>query len=210
MEPIIYLVRHAESEHNISKDFSHRDPPLTASGVAQASALKTTFPDPGSIAVVFTSPLKRALQTTLAGFSRVLAVQHTDKSNAVDTYAKLVIDVDLQERSDLLCDTGSDRVALEKAFPALDFSALGRDWFVKTDFYSADETSVKLRAEAFRKKLWAIVKSLREGVSRKQRSIVIVTHGVFMKYLSQDMSIDLPKAAWRAFRCAVCATALGP
>lgn len=72
MGAIVYLIRHAESEHNISKDFSQPDPPLTSIGLVQASSLASTFPDAGSVAVVLSSPLKRALQTTLAGFSHII------------------------------------------------------------------------------------------------------------------------------------------
>ena len=32
----------------------------------------------------------------------------------------------------------------------------------------------------------------------ERRDIVVVTHGVFMKYLSGDPAIDLPKAGWKS------------
>ena len=124
MSPVIYLVRHAESEHNISKDFTQRDPPLTASGLAQAVHLAESFPDPASVAVVFTSPLARALQTTTAAFSKII---RKDAARG----AQLIIDPDLQERSDLPCDTGSGRTELSKTFPGLDFAGLGDEWFIK-------------------------------------------------------------------------------
>lgn len=72
MTSTIYLVRHAESAHSISKDFSHRDPPLTDLGRKQASALVQSLPKPASVAMVFTSPLTRTLETTLAAFSQSL------------------------------------------------------------------------------------------------------------------------------------------
>ncbi|KAL7914500.1 phosphoglycerate mutase family protein [Trichoderma velutinum] len=197
MEFVIYLIRHAEAEHNISKDFSQRDPPLTPAGFEQASSLAKTFPDPSSIAVVLTSPLKRTLQTTLAGFSHILAINGVGGQNGS---ARLIIDRDLQERSDLPCDTGSERAILEKTFPNLDFTVLDTDWFVKTGTYAADDTSVILRARIFREKLWNITKSIQtDQPSSSQRAIVVVTHGVFMQYLSQDMTIDLPKAGWKSF-----------
>lgn len=205
MEPIVCLVRHAEAEHNISNNFSRRDPGLTLLGVTQASSLSTQFPDPASVAIVLTSPLKRTLQTTLAGFSEILTSGDTKKSdkgdNSTGAGAKLIIDRDLQERSDLPCDTGSDRATLEKAFPELDFSSLSDNWFTKSGLHAPDETSVALRAKVVRGKLWSIAESLRkETAPGEQRLIVIITHGVFMKYLSQDMSIDLPKAGWQNFK----------
>ena len=99
MEPIIYLVCHAEAEHNVTTDFSQRDPPLTLAGFQQASSLADTFPEPSSIAIVLTSPLKRALTTTIAGFSHILALNVVDNSREIRS-AKLIIDRDLQESSD--------------------------------------------------------------------------------------------------------------
>ncbi|OAQ67741.1 phosphoglycerate mutase family protein [Pochonia chlamydosporia 170] len=186
MEPFIYLVRHAEAEHNISKQFSQRDPPLTQVGIEQASSLETTFPEPRSIAIVLTSPLKRALQTTLAGFSHVIALDRDDTDNGIRNARP----------------NGSKRALLEEAFPSVDFSMLDKDWFLKTGIYAADEESVALRAKAFREKLWGLADSVQreQPMSSSHSAIVVVTHGVFMKYLTLDKNIDLPKAGWQTFR----------
>ncbi|UKZ91451.1 uncharacterized protein TrAFT101_006429 [Trichoderma asperellum] len=201
MEPIIYLVCHAEAEHNVTTDFSQRDPPLTLAGFQQASSLVDTFPEPSSIAIVLTSPLKRALATTIAGFSHILALDVVGNSREIRS-AKLIIDRDLQESSDLPCDTGSERAVLEKLFPNVDFSMLGEHWFAKTSMYAADEDSVVLRASTFREKLWNIAESVRadQPSFSSQRAIVVVTHSAFMQYLSQDVDINLPKAGWQSFR----------
>ncbi|RFU80824.1 phosphoglycerate mutase family [Trichoderma arundinaceum] len=200
MEPLIYLVRHGEAEHNVSKQFSQRDPPLTQLGFKQAASLETTFPDPSSIAVVLSSPLKRALQTALAGFSHIIALDHDGNGNG-SRNARFIVDRDLQERSDLPCDTGSERALLEEAFPNVDFSTLDEDWFLKTGAYAADDESVALRARTVREKLWSLAESVQreQPVPASRRAIVIVTHGVFMKHLSLDMEIDLPKAGWEKF-----------
>ncbi|KAL9945953.1 hypothetical protein D7B24_004793 [Verticillium nonalfalfae] len=197
MAPIIYLVRHAEAEHNISKDFTIRDPPLTTVGKAQASTLAATLPEIASIAVVITSPLTRTLQTTIAGFP------HLARGGEAGG-AQLIIDPDLQERSNLPCDTGSERAELEKAFPHLDLGHLGEDWLVKEGLYAADDGAVAKRAQRFRDRLHDIVTSLSQGGDRdggegRGANIVVVTHGVFMKFLAEDQSIDLPKAGWKAF-----------
>lgn len=43
----------------------------------------------------------------------------------------------------------------------------------------------------------SLAEELREsGFERK--AVVVVTHGVFMKFLAEDESIDLPKAGWEA------------
>ncbi|KAM0284288.1 hypothetical protein ACHAQH_002081 [Verticillium albo-atrum] len=197
MSAVIYLVRHAESEHNISKDFSQRDPPLTATGLAQATTLTGSFPDTDSIAVVLTSPLTRTLQTTVAGFPHVLRKD-------IAGGAQLIIDPDLQERSDLPCDTGSRRAELKKTFPSLDFGGLEHEWFIKEGLYAADDAAVIKRAQRFRDRLRDIVASLekdrKQDEERRRTNVVVVTHGVFMKFLAEDDAVDLPKAGWKAFR----------
>ncbi|KAH7007887.1 histidine phosphatase superfamily [Microdochium trichocladiopsis] len=196
MSSVVYLVRHAESEHNISKDFTQRDPPLTATGLTQASTLIETFPDTASIAVVLTSPLTRTLQTTITGFPQVF---RKDTAGS----ARVIIDPDLQERSDLPCDTGSGRLELNEAFPGLSFEGLEDEWFIKDGLYAVDDVAVAKRAQRFRNRLRDIIASLEDGGEAnegRRRDVVVVTHGVFMKFLAEDEAIDLPKAGWKAFR----------
>ncbi len=188
----IYLLRHAESAHNVSKNFNHRDPGLTETGFLQADALTTTFPALSSIGVILSSPLARTIETTLAGFGALLSNQTAEGT------AKLILDPDLQERSDLPCDTGSDVSVLEAKFPGLDYSPLGEGWHAKTGAYTADDRTVDVRAEGFRKKLLRLVKEL-EANGSKKNAVIVVTHGVFMKFLAEDESIDLPKAGWKAY-----------
>ncbi|KAK4119414.1 phosphoglycerate mutase-like protein [Parathielavia appendiculata] len=188
----IYLLRHAESTHNVSKDFNHRDPGLTEAGFAQAAALASTFPALSSISVILSSPLTRTIETTLTGFSTILFSEDSPNS------AKLILDPDLQERSDLPCDTGSDVSVLEARFPGLDYSLLGEGWHAKTGAYAADDEAVAARAERVRRQLLGLAKQL-EASSSEEKAVVVVTHGVFMKFLAEDESIDLPKAGWRAY-----------
>ncbi|KAL7940086.1 hypothetical protein V8C42DRAFT_338612, partial [Trichoderma barbatum] len=56
-----------------------------------------------------------------------------------------MVDQDLQEKSDLPCDTGSERALLEENFPNVDFNMFDKDWFLKTGIYAADEESVAKR-----------------------------------------------------------------
>jgi broad specificity phosphatase PhoE len=193
----IHLIRHAESVHNVSKDFSQLDPSLTPLGLQQAAQLVRTFPYSSRVGVILTSPLQRALQTTLAAFPHVLDKRYFDPSSGcgVENGAKLVIDPDLQERSALGCDTGSDRDALEKAFPRLNFEGLGDGWQVKEGLYSADDKAVDERARRVRKSLAELNEELKD---REKKDVVVVTHGVFMKFLSGDPEIDLPKAGWKS------------
>jgi len=192
----IYLVRHAESEHNVTKDFSTRDPGLTELGFTQASALATdsVFPALSSVGVIVSSPLRRTIETTLAGFRDIIE----------GGGAKLILDPDLQERSELPCDTGSSVGELTERFPGLDFSELergdGDGWFAKKGRYTGDDDAVTARAADVRKRLWGIVNGLERSEADEKKDVVVVTHGVFMKFLSQDETIDLPKAGWKAYR----------
>ena len=47
-----------------------------------------------------------------------------------------------------------------------------------------------------RKSLFETAKRLE---NKEQKDIVVVTHGVFMKFLTGDQEIDLPKAGWRVY-----------
>jgi probable phosphoglycerate mutase len=70
----LYLVRHGENRANITKEFSHTkvDYPLTEKGVLQAQQTAEYFRD-RHIDEVYSSPLKRALQTaeTIAATKRL-------------------------------------------------------------------------------------------------------------------------------------------
>ncbi|KAH7345904.1 histidine phosphatase superfamily [Pyrenochaeta sp. MPI-SDFR-AT-0127] len=198
MAPIIYLVRHAESEHNVSKDFSQLDPSLTTLGYTQAAQLVTTFPHPDKVAAIISSPLRRTIQTSLTGFRHVLDKRYFDEASGsgVKDGIALSLDPDLQERSAMPCDTGSDRQSLKQEFLNLDLEQFNENWQVKSGRYAADDESVTLRAARVREKIKQLTLALRDN---ERKDIVIVTHGVFMKFLSGDENIDLPKAGWKSY-----------
>jgi broad specificity phosphatase PhoE len=192
----IFVIRHAESKHNVDKNLDQLDPGLTALGVQQAEQLGRTFPGPANVAVILTSPLRRALQTTLSAFPHVLdRSYYADGERGVDGGVKLVVDADAQERSALPCDTGSGRDVLEETFPGLDFSSLPEDWPLKDGPFAPDDEALRARARKLRRRLADLVASLADP----KGNLVVVTHGVFMKFLTQDESIDLPKAGWSTY-----------
>jgi broad specificity phosphatase PhoE len=194
----IHVVRHAESAHNVSKDFSILDPGLTPLGRQQAEAVESTFPYPDTVGLIITSPLRRTIQTTLLAFPNMLDKRYYDEGSGkgIENGAELVLDPDLQERSALPCDTGSDRRILETTFPTLDFSTLGLGWPTKEGSYGPDDDAVTERAKKVRGHVREKALVLK---GNKKRDIVIVTHGVFMKFLVGDPEIDLPKAGWKSF-----------
>ena len=61
---IVYLARHGESDWNAANRFQgHSDRPLTALGRRQAKALADDVAGLAALAAVYTSPLRRALDT---------------------------------------------------------------------------------------------------------------------------------------------------
>jgi broad specificity phosphatase PhoE len=198
MSSQIHLVRHAESIHNVTKDFSLLDPPLTSLGHQQAEELGHKFPHSSRISIIIVSPLRRAIETALSAFPHVLDKQYFDPSSnhGVSGGAKIFLDADIQERSDLPCDTGSPNDILERDFPRLDTALLGDGWQIKEGLYSPDDAAVEERAKRARQRL----KGLSEAVRLSQKNdIVVVTHGIFMKFLSGEPDIDLPKAGWKTY-----------
>jgi broad specificity phosphatase PhoE len=194
----IHLVRHAESTHNVSKDFSQLDPGLTPLGFDQATQLTQTFPHASEVGIILTSPLRRAIQTTLTAFPHVLDKRYFDRDSGhgIENGASLILDPDLQERSALPCDTGSTSQALEMAFPKLDVKDLPEGWQAKEGLYAPEDEAVKERAKRVRSRVAEHSDQLKD---KRRKHIVIVTHGVFMKYLSGNADIDLPKAGWKSY-----------
>jgi len=194
----IHLVRHAESVHNVDKDFSRLDPELTTLGRQQAQLLGPAFPYSNDIGLIITSPLRRTIQTTLLAFPKVLDKKYyaKDSGNGIEGGVEVLLDADLQERSALPCDTGSDRGVLEGAFPSLDVSILPEGWTGKKGFYAAGDEAVEERAAKVRSELRKRIEVLKQG---ERKDVVVITHGVFMKFLSGDKEIDLPKAGWKSF-----------
>jgi broad specificity phosphatase PhoE len=193
----VHIVRHAESVHNVTKDYTQRDPSLTPLGLQQAAQLIHEFPYSSRVAVIITSPLQRAIETVLAAFPHVLDKRYygPHSGQGIENGSLLIIDPELQERSAFPCDTGSSREVLEAAFP-IDFSHLAEDWHTKEGLYSPDDDAVKERAKRVRSRVAEVVDNLND---MERRQVVIVTHGVFMKYLVEDPEIDLPKAGWKSY-----------
>lgn len=194
----VHLVRHAESTHNVSKDFSQLDPGLTPLGFEQASRLTQTFPHAPQVGIILTSLLRRAIQTTLTAFPHVLDKRYfdLDSGHGIENGATLILDPDLQERSALPCDTGSTCPALVKVFPGLGVKDLPEGWQLKEGIYAPEDEAVKERAKRVRSRVAEISDQLN---NEPRKHIVVVTHGVFMKFMSGDADIDLEKAGWKSY-----------
>lgn len=160
MAPIIHCVRHAQGYHNISEE-NHKivDPNLTPFGEEQCLSFSKSFPYHKSVDLVVASALTRTINTALAAFGDDI------KRGGY----KVIALPDLQEASELPCDTGSSPEVLAKKFAdkPVDLGLVKDDWTSKKGRYSPDVEAVKARARDARKWLMA----------RPEKEIVVVTHG---------------------------------
>ncbi|KAL1969489.1 hypothetical protein VTN77DRAFT_8927 [Rasamsonia byssochlamydoides] len=174
MAPIVHCVRHGQAEHNKGGDaYLIRDPHLTEAGVAECRALETRFPFQSSIDLIVSSPLRRALETSLCSFQPAIA-----------RGVKILALPELQETSDIACDTGSEISDLERDFadkkgpsgPVIDLSLMDKDWNSKIGRWAPSSNALLARARAARRWLKA----------RPEKEIVVVSHGGFLHYLTND------------------------
>jgi broad specificity phosphatase PhoE len=185
----VYLMRHGQAEHNVDQDFSSTyesqehaplnmaltaclelDDAITPLGIKQADTLPTRIPElQRKVDLIVTSPLRRALYTTLLGWKP--AIERLGIAN-------VVVLPEAQECCDFPCDTGSPREQLEMDpdFKGLEFSRLTPDWNSKQGFWAPDDASLADRAKFVRQ-------FLRE---RPEKDIVLVCHGDFLRQLTAD------------------------
>jgi broad specificity phosphatase PhoE len=189
MESHIHLIRHGESEHNITKDRTHRDPPLSPLGLDQAKEFVQAIPNQDRIGLVVASPLRRSVQTAVTGFSQVIDKAYL--TTGIDNGAKLIFDPDLQGRGDEPCETGSDRVVLESLFPGLNFGSLKDGWTEP-----GDEEFVKARSQRVLQRLAKISEEMKD---QERRDIAVVTHGIMTRLMSHG---DKPghRSGWGGFK----------
>jgi broad specificity phosphatase PhoE len=86
---------------------------------------------------------------------------------------------------------------LSEIFPRLNFERLWKGWQVKVGLYAETDNVVEERARKVRRGLFEAEKGLQD---REKNDIIVVTHGMFMRYLSEDPAMDLPKAGWKTYR----------
>ncbi|EYE95232.1 uncharacterized protein EURHEDRAFT_412560 [Aspergillus ruber CBS 135680] len=173
MPPVIHLVRHAQGVHNLTTaNHVIHDPSLTDLGHEQCRTLRNAFPYHDRIELVTASPLRRTLYTALHSFEPAF-----EKGDGV----KLITLPDVQETSDVPCDTGSDPEVLEREFVEkglpVDLELLEDGWNNKFEGrYKPTNQAIKDRARDARRWLKA----------RPEKEIVVVTHGGFLHYLTED------------------------
>lgn len=160
MTPTIHCVRHAQGYHNLSVAAHNlHDPLLTTAGDEQCRNLQKKFPNMRSIDLVVASPLKRTLHTALIAFEPVL------KEKGLNVIAL----PELQETSNLPCDTGSspDIIATEFEGKPVDLNLVKPGWDSKRMKWAPTTTAIEKRAGDARRWLMA----------RPEKEIVVVSHG---------------------------------
>ncbi|RMZ03440.1 hypothetical protein D0860_06800 [Hortaea werneckii] len=171
MTPRIHCVRHAQGYHNLSvANHSMRDPLLTPYGEEQCRDLARSFPYHDKIDAVVASPIRRTVYTALLGFGSDL-----DRKSL-----NVIAMPELQETSDLPCDTGSSPEDLAKEFDGkpVDLGLVQPGWNSKKMQWAANARFIEARARAAR--LWLM--------NRPEKDIVVVTHGGFLHYFTEDWS----------------------
>lgn len=172
MTRTIHLIRHGQSTWNAHyaayrEDGLHFDAPLTDLGrtqvVARRDALAAERYD-----LIVTSPLTRAIQTTLGVFA-----PHLNRT-------PVVVEALHRERLESSCDIGRPASVLAGEFSSLAFGHLAEEWWpngctpdhrgIRFEPHDRFET----RVEEFRRWLAA----------RPERRIAVVGHGTFFYHLA--------------------------
>nr|AWW17223.1 hypothetical protein [Hormonema carpetanum] len=195
MPPTIFVIRHAQGEHNVKRRHHLRDPHLTELGREQCRQLRSTFPHHDEISIVMASPLLRTIQT--ASFCLGPALKKPE--------VPFLLIPTAQEIANQPCDIGYppeelkpmvremlSKEDLEFDAEKIDFSLVEEGWnskFVDIFFiaqqgiYEASYPAVEARAASLRAWLY----------QRPEKNIVLVSHGAFLHYFSED---------WTAFDAA--------
>ncbi|KAF5669676.1 histidine phosphatase superfamily clade-1 [Fusarium circinatum] len=168
MPKTIHLVRHGQAVHNLGEANNVLpDTDLTPLGQEQARSLISKHPELANVDLIVPSPLRRTLQTTLLAFSSEL-----------ERGLQIVALPEVQEVSDMNCDTGSDLSVIKAEFQQqpVDFSLVEPGWEVKEGRWAPAIGSILERARAARQWL----------SERPESEIVVVTHGCFLHFFTDD------------------------
>ncbi|KAH6973486.1 histidine phosphatase superfamily [Ilyonectria sp. MPI-CAGE-AT-0026] len=170
MAPTIHLVRHAQGFHNLSRAAEQiHDPDLTPLGEQQCANLRAAFPHHAKVTKLMASPMRRTVYTCLKAFGN-------------DTLLPITALPEFQEISHTPCDIGTavSKVSAEFAGKA-DYSHVEETWIEKGVDSPYEPTMEKLVARA---KLAR--HTLRDAAGNGDEHILVVTHGGFLHFLTED------------------------
>ncbi|KAF2148392.1 phosphoglycerate mutase-like protein [Myriangium duriaei CBS 260.36] len=158
--PLIHIIRHGESLHNVCRRYPHRDPPLTDAGQEATKKITiTAVPD-----LVIVSPMTRTIQTAMNAFPAITS-SHTARP-------EVQVWPDLREAHNAVSCKGVSRRELSAKFPPFDFSDCPEEW----DHPPHTAKGATARAEIVRQRL--------KELSETYKNIALVTHRGFIAFLA--------------------------
>ncbi|KAI0114446.1 phosphoglycerate mutase-like protein [Nemania sp. FL0031] len=167
MPPTLILIRHAEAEHNSTKDYWLHDPDLTEKGREQCAQLRKGLMEDRlaqQAELIITSPMRRTIQTALATVDWL-----------VEKGVKIQADAHWQENSAKPCDVGSEISKVAGEFPGIDYSTVDPVWPDKTSAagseYHYTRTAIIARGQTALRKLY----------ERPEKVIIVVSHSGFLR-----------------------------
>ncbi|PHH55370.1 hypothetical protein CFIMG_001052RA [Ceratocystis fimbriata CBS 114723] len=200
MTVFLHFVRHAQGEHNLSREAeSIHDPKLTELGHSQCASLQSVFPLHNQVTHLIASPLQRTIQTCLAGFQP-----------ASNRGLKVLLLPKLQEVGPWACDTGSEPEIIARDYKGLvDVSRVEKDWNDKLgdeSIYKAVVSRIESRAVGARRELQAVARQWEMENQGRDAHVVVVSHGAFLHFLTecfhnipQDNATGWTNASYRAY-----------
>ncbi|KAH8815171.1 histidine phosphatase superfamily [Xylogone sp. PMI_703] len=165
MAPTVILIRHAQAQHNVNKDYSLHDPALTDLGFGPqcqelATHLQNELPLAQEIDLIVVSPMRRTLQTAQQALGWLM-----------ERGVPVVLRAEWQENSDKPCDTGTEIPVMAKEWLQFDWSTVDPVYPSKTGLYAFTGPALKARGVAARE--W-----LRK---RPEKVIAVVSHSGFLR-----------------------------
>ncbi|KAI9650963.1 hypothetical protein NHQ30_000999 [Ciborinia camelliae] len=95
--PLVHIIRHGQSLHNIDRGYPHRHPPLTDAGHEATKQIKIS-----AVAdLIVISPMTRTIQTAMNAFPSI---------GSAPNGTEVQIWPDLREAHDAICNKGMSRV----------------------------------------------------------------------------------------------------
>lgn len=181
MAPVLHCIRHAQGYHNLNTaNHSIQDPLLTPLGEEQCAILAKAFPYQDRISRVVASPLRRTIYTALLSLDP-----------AISSKKLTVIALpELQETSDVPCDTGSNPDVLrkeidEKKLP-VDLSLVKDGWNDKSMGTKWAPTSRAISARAKDARIWLRNLAAEMVKNGEEGDVVMVSHGGYLHYFTED------------------------
>jgi len=176
----LHLVRHAQGYHNLRPE-NHilPDPDLTPLGKIQCESLCSRFRSHDKITHLVASPMRRTIYTCLLSFVP-----------AVEAGKRVIALPEVQEVSNLPCDTGSAPEKLHEEFDGagkVDLSRVEEGWNDKSVGSPWAPEMRRLEARARTARAW--LRELGRDVTKNEgrdAHVVVVTHGGFLHVLTGD------------------------